>query len=45
MVFFWIWITPVGLAGFGFSGSCWFFFGSLDQVFLLDIGVLVSNQS
>jgi hypothetical protein len=27
---------------FGFSGSCWFFFGSLDQVFLLDIGVLVS---
>jgi hypothetical protein len=45
MVFFWILDYTGWMAGFGFSGSYWFFFGLLDQVFLLDIGVLVSNQS
>ena len=45
MVFFWILDYTGWIGRFGFSGSCRFFFGSLDQVFLLDIGVLVSNQS
>ena len=36
------WITPVGWPVWFFWIFLWFFFGSLDQVFLLDIGVLVS---
>jgi hypothetical protein len=45
MVFFRILDYTGWIGRFGFSGSCWSFFGSLDLVFLSDIGVLVSNQS
>lgn len=34
MVFFWILDYTGWMAGFGFSGSCWLFFGLLDLVFL-----------
>ena len=35
----------IPLIGIGFSGFCfWFFFGLLDQVFCLDIVVLVNRS-